>query len=237
MTWKIEDINSDRNCLSKGDIKQYLQHSMTAQARFELENHLLDCALCNAAVEGYVDHPEEIRKAEGSSLGIRKWLSVAASIAVVLLVGVASVKYYRADQPSRTFAKFYEKPSWDYQTRGASASSVNIQAVDNFNNGRYQAAIPVFDSLLILNEEDNQMRLYKGIAHLELAQSEQAADALTTVRINSDIYFEEATWYLALLNIKINNNTEAIDYLDDLIMSSDGFYNTKAIEMKKWLQK
>lgn len=238
MTWKINDIISYRNCLSQTDIGDYLQHNMAADARFELENHLLDCALCSSAVEGYIANPKELNTGQQRIVGFKRWLSTAATLAILLIGGIAIIKYYNANQLNRTFAVFYEKPTWDHHTRGGNESNSRYeQAIQNFNQGRYQAAIPILDSLLIINEENNQMRLYKGITHMELDQNQEAEDELTVVRINSDIYFEEATWYLALLNVKTENTMAANLYLDELLAIKDGFFYPKAAEMKKWLQK
>ena len=50
----IEHVTLDR-------IRQYLDNQLDSKARFAFERHLLDCALCNEALEGYEDnhHREE----------------------------------------------------------------------------------------------------------------------------------------------------------------------------------
>ena len=134
------------------------------------------------------------------------------------------------------FAQFYQKPDWDNQTRGSASNTDYAKAVQNYNQGLYQAAVPTFDSLLSKAEEDNQIRLYKGIAHLEMNQYAEADKELSTVRINSDLYFEEASWYLALLHIKLDKIQEAHAFLDEIIELKNSFYHEKAIKMKNRLQ-
>ena len=35
------------------EIQNYVSNKLDAEARFRVENHLLDCSLCNEAVEGF----------------------------------------------------------------------------------------------------------------------------------------------------------------------------------------
>ena len=40
-------------CLDENDIRLYLSGEVDQSARYRIENHLLDCPLCEEAVEGY----------------------------------------------------------------------------------------------------------------------------------------------------------------------------------------
>ncbi len=232
-------MDSERPCLSKSEIKAYLDKSTSEQERFEMEKHLLDCNLCQDAISGYIEFPKELNKElkKVFSSPTKKWLALAASILFLAIGGYATYSYHFANYGDSVFAQFYQKPSWDIQTRGNGTDMDYSNAIQNYNQGLYQAAVPSFDSLLVNEEENNQMRLYKGIAHLEMNQLIEAEQELNTVRINSDLYFEEASWYLALLNIKLDQVQEAIAFLDEIIELENSFYQEQAIKMKNKLQK
>ncbi len=239
MTWDPKDIHESRSCLTKMEIKAYLAKSTSKHESFEMENHMLDCELCRDALEGYTQHPNGLNNKDSKtkSYSFKSWLAIAAGLIILVLGGLAVHKYQIANQHNSIFAQFYQKPNWDNQTRGAASSSELNEAVQNYNQGLYQAAVPSFDSLLNSKEDNNQMRLFKGIAHLEMNEFSQAEEELNTVRINSDVYFEEASWYLALLKIKTENLLEAKAYLDELIELENSFYRDRALEMKNRLQK
>lgn len=236
MSWNLSNMDSQRSCLSKPEVKAYLNKTLSQQERFEVENHLLDCNMCQDAIDGYIQHPQELQQNAFTPSPFKKWLSIAASVLLLALGGFAIYQYQFANHSNSVFAQFYQKPAWDNQTRGSTTNTAYANAVQNYNQGLYQAAMPTFDSILFKAEEDNQIRLYKGIAHLEMNQYEVADKELGTVRINSDLYFEEASWYLALLHIKLDKPQEAHAYLDEIIELENSFYHAKALELKNRLQ-
>lgn len=232
-------MDSQRSCLTKSEIKTYLDKSVSEQERFEIENHLLDCNLCQDAIDGYIQHSQELNQAQRIQIPTpyRKWLVIAASFLFLLICSIAIYKYQFANRGNSVFAQFYQKPSWDNQTRGNESPNDYSNAIQSYNQGLYQSALPSFDSILANDDEDNQMRLYKGIAHLEMAQYQEAEVELNTVRINSDRYFLDATWYIALINIKLGKTQEANAFLDEIIEVQNSPFHNQALEMKNKLQK
>ena len=235
MSWNTKDIIQDRPCLSKQETEAYISKSISADERFDIENHLLDCELCATAVEGFVQHPREINE---SSRPAKKqnWFYLAAAT-LLLLIGTYSFWGYEStNRPNAIFADYYHRPNWDVQTRGAIENSQYANAIRLYNQQHFDAALASFNDLIKVHSEDNRLRLYKGIAHLETGENTLAEEELQTVRINSEIFFEEATWYLALLKIKKNENAEAKSYLEELTKIKDGFFFERAEEIKNGLQ-
>lgn len=236
MSWHKNDILGDRPCLNKQEIEAYIQKSLSQTQRFSVENHLLDCPLCDAAIDGYVNNTDALLENQSVLHKSRKLIYLVAATLLMLLGATAFFNYQSHNQPDRTFTQYYEKPSWNTQTRGSDKTTTYSDAVQLYNEGQHQAAIEAFEPLLETNSEDNQLRLYKGIAHLESSQYAKAENEFTVVRVNSELFFEEATWYLAMLNIKLDQKQEAISYLEELINLENGFFNSKAREIKKRLQ-
>ncbi len=237
MDFKNYDIINNRSCLTKGEIQRYVNKTSTKEERFEIDNHLLDCDLCDAALEGYTQHSDEIYTSSSNSKASKfKWFYLAAATLLLLITAIAFIGYKNANQPAETFAEFYQKPQWDIQSRGENESDQYTQAIQTYNQGNYAAALNAFVELIKIHPEDNRLRLYKGIAELEDGNLSQAEDELQTVRINSDIYFQEASWYLALLKVKTEEKTEAIQLVDELLNIKDDFYHQKAAQLKNELQ-
>jgi len=56
-------IFETRDCLTMGEINSYLEDVVTEDQRFSIENHLLECDLCNAVINGYSkSKPAESKK-------------------------------------------------------------------------------------------------------------------------------------------------------------------------------
>jgi len=221
--------------LTKSEIQRYVKKTVSREDRFEIENHLLDCALCDAALEGYIHHADEIYT-NNSNPRKQNWIYLAAATMLLLISAVAVIGYKNTNQPAATFAEFYQKPQWDTQTRGENENDQYTQAIKIYNQGNYAAALSAFEDLIKEYPEDNRLRLYKGISDLEYGNLRQADTELQTVRINSDIYFEEASWYLALLKVKSKDKAEAIRLLDELLSIRSGYYFDQASQLKNELQ-
>ena len=52
----MKEIIVPTPCLTQQEIRNYLQSNTDDEKRYRIENHLLDCPLCNAAVEGLSEH-------------------------------------------------------------------------------------------------------------------------------------------------------------------------------------
>jgi len=236
LSWNTKDIIQDRPCLSKQETEGYISKSISADKRFDIENHLLDCELCASAVEGFVQHPHEINE---SSRPAKKqnWFYLAAATLLLLISAYSFWGYESTNRSNAIFADYYQRPNWDVQTRGAIEDSQYANAIRLYNQQHFDAALASFNELIKVHSEDNRLRLYKGIAHLETGENTLAKEELQTVRINSEIFFEEATWYLALLKIKKNENSEARSLLDEVIENEEGFFYERALELKSGLTK
>ncbi len=213
----------------------YTSKSINADERFDIENHLLDCDMCSTALEGFIQHPQEINESNKPTKK-QNWFYLAAATLLLLISAFSFWGYKSTNRPNAIFADYYQRPSWNVQTRGATEDNQYANAIRLYNQQHFDAALAQFNELIKVRPEDNRLRLYKGIAHLETEEYTLAEEELQTVRINSEIFFEEATWYLALLKIKKNQTVEAKSYLDELTKIKDGFFFKRAEEIKNGLQ-
>ncbi|MCP3928036.1 MAG: hypothetical protein GY705_02915 [Bacteroidetes bacterium] len=106
-------------------------------------------------------------------------------------------------------------------------------ALNYYEAGNYANSIPHFEKYLSEREEDFAARFYAGVACLEEYELNKAIEYLSSVRINNEDYYEDATWYLALANVRNKDNGEATLLLDNLINNESPYYHKKAQELKQ----
>jgi len=257
-----KNIFNNRDCLTAKELQDYLQDKIEAKKLHDIECHLLDCPLCATAVEGFEEHsftsqdeaiiqrleakintepvPEgNIKPLEKTTPKILTMNRIAAAI-LLLIIPVAGMLYWNNTSQDRMFSQNFETLTFDKTTRGATFANENPllkNAMESYNAGHYKASVSQFENYFELNEENAEAMLYAGIAALEANYHQKAEDFLSTVRINSERYYDEATWYLAMTALKRGENAETLSLLDELLDDETGYYFQKATDLKKSLLK
>lgn len=92
---KINNIFAPSDCLSEDMLLRYTQNQLSNLQRNQVEQHTINCKLCNDALAGFEDHQESISrfnqiKTKFASPEKKKtpfvWIGIAASILVILMV-------------------------------------------------------------------------------------------------------------------------------------------------------
>ena len=200
-------------CLTQQEIRNYLQSNSDADTRYRVENHLLDCPLCSAAVEGFADHynfeeheeldelEETIRRRyqmeENQVIQMprrRPLFARIAAAAAVLLIGAAATWYYLTPPMTneQLFLSYYNPTDVPGLSRVRSASEETTtlqQAIELYRQEKYAKSQAVFEA--ILAEEPKQMTaaLYAGLAALAAKDYALAIDHLGETRQNSIDYW------------------------------------------------
>ena len=99
--------------------------------------------------------------------------------------------------------------------------------------GKYKEALALFSKA----DHNMTVKFYSGISYLEVNELEDAEASFQAVIDNKDnLFIEQAEWYLALCYLKMNMNKDA-KILFTEIANSDGFFNNKAQEILKYMNK
>ncbi len=225
------------SCLSQQEIIEYLNEKLPDIARYEVESHLLDCPLCNAAVEAYAgnyQHAETELEADLADLVQKKQASVSevkstslpfpsfnqvVALILLLFTVAAALKYYQHFQQNRWFIAFFQPVPDQYLTlRGENTKLPQTLKTAMFFYQEEQLAksVPHFERYLSQNAGDFEAMYYAGIAELGAKHYSKAIDYLHRVTINLPELYEEANWYLALGYIQTNEMQEAKRILKDL---------------------
>ncbi|NNE28621.1 MAG: hypothetical protein HKN16_03240 [Saprospiraceae bacterium] len=214
-----------RACLSPQEVQDYLGNQLSESDRFAIEDHLLDCPLCEAALEGLsqadpqtsaqdfesIQKELNIRIADKKSekearvLSLnryRNWIAAAAIIVFLVSAGIL----YQSKGPLNN-QELYAQHHSNYEspfvgTRSGSASEGFLEkGLASFHQEDYSQALAHFEEAISEEETDWVAQLHAGVSALELGSSQKAKDHLMKARLNAPLLYGPATWYLALTQL------------------------------------
>lgn len=145
--------------------------------------------------------------------------AIAASVA--LLIGVFA--FNQLSTPSFNDYNSYDAIS--LTVRGGEDALLK-QAEDAFNSKDFTEAEKAFTQLLKGNDSNTELKLYKGIALLELDKFIEADMMLEELSKTSSVYKNKAIWYLALSKLKQKENDACLEVLKTLPEEAEDY--TKA---------
>ncbi len=131
---------------------------------------------------------------------VLRWAAVAAAVAV-LLVG------YWLMRPS-LYEQFAQHPPLALVEKSGAATDDLAAAERAFNGGDYAKAAPILERWLQRHPDDDLVRIYLGIARMEMNQLEEARNLFQNLRTNDPALRDFAQWNLALSYLK-EGDTEA----------------------------
>lgn len=239
-------------CLSTKTLRNYAEGKLSGEARFQVENHLLDCQLCSAAVEGYTADRAGSRTAERDIAKLSKaqqknisrrsnrFVQVLMLIIILGLVAGAYLFYKRYTQVEKWYADYFVPAPNEYLVvRGELKDSIPISlqmALEYYDEGYYAASISFFNEYFETRPNDYTAMRYAGIAQMELRQLPEAIRLLSVVVGNDPEQSRTAGWYLALAYLR-NRELATAKSLLDRLRRSPGAYQTRAETLYNQLPK
>ena len=238
-----------KECLSQAEIMGYCKEEFEESKQYELETHLVDCKLCSTAVETCVNKsmagempeledwssfkqqlkpmasPNKIIKSETSNF------NHIAAAAIIFLIATSGVLYWNHSKGERSFHKYEQ--AFDFTQDGFSFRGIEeektdskglLSAIELFNEKAYAESLRELDVFLAQQPENVVASFYKGMNALKLSKTEEAIHHLSICRINGELYYEDATWYLALAHLQKGDQKESLAILKELRMVKNGFY-------------
>jgi hypothetical protein len=245
----MKNIFQTTQCLSREEIKHYLKEDVSANLRHKVENHLIDCPLCSEAVEGYMISDEvednifdeiyqkiDLRttaKSEIPGKRLISWNRVAASLLFIITAGAAFL-YYQSDRSKGNYQAYFQNEDKTFAMRSIDENNVSndlIEGLRLYQNKNFQGSLSFFEDYMKLNPESSDATYYAGMSALNIGAKENAFNLLSIVRINSEKYYEEATWVLVGIYLDRGEVQNAKNFLRDLIKIENGFYTDRAKEL------
>ncbi|OMQ08550.1 tol-pal system YbgF family protein [[Flexibacter] sp. ATCC 35103] len=125
---------------------------------------------------------------------MRPWFYAAAA-SIIILFGL-----FFFDYNNPTFADYDNPEPASFVERGdTNATLKEVQTA--FNDGKYAAAIPLFEEILKENKTP-EIQYFYGVALLEESKYPKAESIFNELRSGTSAYKEKATWNLALSKLK-----------------------------------
>ncbi|WGD35252.1 hypothetical protein [Olleya sp. YS] len=211
---------------------ELLKSDAEFKAQFEFENNLkqvIKAEKSEALKAKLQDFEVNIADSEQTSSSWFNW-RIAAS--VVLFLGAGWFGYdalFGVNYNALYDENFTNYPNTVYTiTRGEDTTSQERDAFVAYETQDYKTALETFNTI---EEEQPYFNFYKAQAHLGLDQLDEAKILFKAEIDNEKTFIAEAHWYLALINLKQENETEAIKHLKTLITK----YNFKKEDAKALL--
>jgi tetratricopeptide (TPR) repeat protein len=238
----MESLFQSHDCLSEADIQAYLSGALSQAELFRLENHLLDCPLCEDAVEGFaLIQVPKILEEDAPVVRRLPWLRIAAGFLILLSASLFTWNILKNQAPGneQLYAANFESYASEVNLQIRSLQPGEMAPVDDtrqafnrameaYNAEDFQVSLVAFDEYLTDRPQDALALFYLGMAYLELDQPALAVGPLRQTREADTLYYEEATWYLALAHIKLDNSSQALVELKKLLDLPESRYHKRA---------
>ena len=246
----MDSIFKKRGCLSHQEITKYLREELSEDERFSVENHMLDCELCSAAVEGLATAANEetteadirlIRQATShrptpvKSTARLKWINRIAAVALLLIMVFAAIRYWNALHYERLAAQYFERAENDYITLRSPGDNQQLpafaeleKALEYYEAQEYENSLPHFDNYLMANPGDEQAAVMAASAALQAGVPGKVEPYLKGVIGKGNAL---ADWHLALALIQQRKISRARRQLERIADDSESPYRLRAAEL------
>ena len=246
-------IFAKRGCLTRQELMQYLRGDLGGQQQHDIENHLLDCPLCSAAVEGMAQSQnmeeveEELESIHNRAYASRAprlrkmaWINRAAAVGMLLLLAYAGFRYWATSLPERLFAEYFQPLDNQYITlRSAGEPPVNPElktALDFYTAADFTASLPHFQNYLSTNPDDGQAALLAANACLHSGAPQQAEAYLLPLESKDRQWNGQVKWYLALAYLKQGQQQSTRQLLQAIRGDEYSEYREAAAALMKQLE-
>lgn len=173
---------------------------------------------------------QQFEEAKTKSKNRFRWQFAAAAVAI-LMISVYLLNSYSANNLEQLFEAYYEAyPNTEMpMVRNAKQNSLPVQAFAAYEKGDFATASQLFSQL---TSEDYAV-FYKAICEIENKNHEVALKLLQNKNFGAD-YKLKATWYLAMLHLKMGDVEKAKTLLSKLIRERS-FKTDEALRLLKKL--
>lgn len=173
------------------------------------------------------------QKKSRPQIGRRTWVSVAA-----IAASLAMIFWLTKDDSLSDYYNDYH--SWEQLPSMVEKGSQNslIEGEVLFNDGKYTEVIELFETTY--GAQDNwhpNALLYLAAAYQETESYEMAHRSYDTLIRMNVLESSRAMWFKCLLFIKQQNQSKAMQLLDDITKDPTNFNYAKALELQKQLAK
>lgn len=210
-------------------------------SRSSLEEMISDPNLAEARriADSYMDSSEmlteEIEKGRPRFNVRRKVLypviGIAAALCAILLFRVSS----SSNQNERIFSRYYnplEASSFVYRGKQKQLDLLFKAGMSLYIEGAYLESTNSFEEIVSIDPDNIEANLYYGLSLVGEKRYKEAVEILEDYKERFNKYSIEATWYLGLCHLKLENSDQATSYFEEL-SEVGGYYGEKSQSILK----
>jgi tetratricopeptide (TPR) repeat protein len=163
-----------------------------------------------------------------------RWLYVAAAACIALVIVFFTV--FRPQDPSRIASSYIKENLTTLSTTMSSGEDSLQLGIARYNEGRYQDAKTIFNSLAKRGNLAAESTRYLGITHLKLEEYDEAIVQFNKLSTHTQLYANPAKFYTAITLMKRaqgNDIEEAKKLLQEVVNEKLSGYR----EAELWLDK
>ncbi|MBX2875183.1 MAG: hypothetical protein KTR30_23895 [Saprospiraceae bacterium] len=242
----MKTIFTRSDCLSLHQLQSYQAGALSKTAKRKVEEHLIDCPLCNGALEGMEQSSnpgKDVQQIRSLQLQKRKTFHpyrIVAAIALGLIL-LAALWFRPQANPASLFATFYQAPQpTRIQLRGTpeTAAQQAIQpALIAYQKKDFKSATNLLGLYLEDFPQDNQAYLWMGIAQLEIGHDQKAIQFFQELRSRDEDHYQKASWYLILTYLKIGEQARAREVVNELEVSGGQEFEEELMRLQDKLKR
>ncbi len=242
----MKSIFTPSDCLSLQQLQDYKDGRLSKTAQRRVEEHLIDCPLCNGALAGLEqsqDLHQDAKQIRSLRLGNKRAFRFT-QIAAILAIGFAllSIFWFRPQLDHQSvFSSYYKIPQpTQIQLRDARNDEAyqNIQpALTAYQREDFQSAITLLEKHLEAFPSDHPAYLWMGIAQLEVGNEEKAIQFFQELKLKDKTYYEKASWYLTLTHLKKGEANLAEEEAEELKASGGKEFQEKLPQLLKKIKR
>lgn len=253
----MENSIQKNKCVSLDTLKRYKQGKLGGTKKSEIDAHLSTCQLCEYTASNFAtindkELEEDLsilkknitnklfnskkQKRQSPSVLYR----VAAALVFLVAIGSAIRFFTNTASPDNLYNQYYqayEVP--DALIRGTKDNSATVsaplaKAISTYTNTPYKQS----NRPSSFEQDPYQSalaNLLNGLSAMKKGDAKTAIPLLEKAEKSKTKFSEDATWYLALAHLKLDDSSKSVNYLDKILLLGDGFYLEKAKALKAQL--
>lgn len=154
---------------------------------------------------------EEKAKVRPMFSRVKKWYMAAA---VLIIAGSAAFFIWQQNQEKDLYARYFQPDPGLPVVMSSTDAYTFYDGMVSYKEGQFNDAITKWESLGRAQGYTDTLQYYMGMAHIHISKYAEATTHLQTVAENNKSAFRErATWYLALVYIKLGDKASAARWL------------------------
>lgn len=189
-----QQLKTNTDFKQEFEIYKDLDSSLSSTYKNKIEEKKLRNTLSKLGTK-YVETENFVKK-ETKVISILRYKKLMVAASIALLIG-----FFLFNNQKPVYSNYAIHPNLELVVRGAN-NPLFLKAEKAFNSKNYNEALKHLTVLSNIYINDTEIKLYKGIALLELGNYNKAEGIFNTISLGSSAFVNTALWYKALSNLK-----------------------------------